>query len=108
MFVILTMMCSTQVKANTLMLHSFIWVTTNVDNDLHLAEATIWKAPSGYCVFVGCQDIGEYTVCYWSIDLDNYSYYFNDVCNTHNCVFPNNPKMYYHSLSIIDYYNADV
>ena len=105
----MTMMCSAQVKANTLMVHGFIWVSTNVDNELHLAEATIWKAPSGYNVYVGCPELGVgYSVCYWQVDINLYSDYFDDVCETHNNVFPNSPQMHFYGISVIDYFNADV
>ena len=108
LFVILAMMCSAQVKANTLMVHGLIWVSTNVDNELHLAEATIWEAPSGYNVYVGCPSLGVgYSVCYASVNINFYSNYFYEVCELHNSAFPTSAQMHFNSISVIDYFNPD-
>ena len=103
------MMCSAQVKANTLMVHGFVWVSTDVDNDLHLAEVRLVKAEYGYNLYIGCPTLGTaYNTCYWQPDFEPIEDKFIEICIDHNIALPNDPKLYYDSVSIIDYYNLNV
>ena len=104
LFVILTMMCSAKVSANTLMMRALVQVTTNADDGTHTAFVTLTDVGSGYNLMIYCPDLNTGNdICYASISSYNIDYKIDELCEDHNTSFPTDPTIHLYSIDMLEW-----